>query len=361
MTSIDESAIVATSPDTHRAGPVPPATPTENLVMMLFGTWLMGGAMLDGWAHNNIIKTLESFFTPWHAVLYSGFAACAVWTFLIGYRRRHVAPEWWRDGWPAGYRVGALGIVIFLFAGGADMAWHTIFGIEANLAAGLSPSHLLLCVGSTLLLTSPLRSWWAAGSPKGLPAVAGVGALALATTSVSVFLGYALAFYPAWPLRLYVAKDIGTAQSNQAALGVACYVVTTVMLVVSLLFIHRRRATPGTATALVGAVALFALGTHEFPRTQTIAAVAAVVAAAVVDLLLVRLDKVRGTDAPLRLPIAGALLPVLVWPAQFIALDLAAGVRWPAELIGGSVVVTVGVGALLGGLAARPAPVTVNT
>src|SRR5205823_9507730 len=64
----------------------------------------------------------------------------------------------------------------------------------------------------------------------------------------------------------------------------------------------------------------------------------------------------RGTDAPLRLPIAGALLPALIWPAQFVALDLAAGVHWPAELIGGSVVVSVGVGALLGGLAARPAP-----
>jgi len=148
---------------------------------------------------------------------------------------------------------------------------------------------------------------------------------------------------------------------NQAALGVASYVVTTAVLVVALLFVLRRRATPGTATATLGAVALFELGTHEFPGALTIAALAALMAAAVVDLLLVRLDRIRGTDAPLRLPIAGALLPALIWPAQFVALDLAAGVHWPAELIGGSVVVSVGVGALLGGLAARPAPVTVNT
>ena len=361
MTSIDESAIVGTSPDATPVGRVPAATPTENLVMMLFGCWLIGGALLDGWAHSNILKTLESFFTPWHAVLYSGFAACAGWTVLIGYRRRHVAPEWWRNGWPPGYRVGALGVVIFLFAGGADMVWHTVFGIESNLAAALSPSHLLLAVGTVLLLTSPLRSWWAAGSPKGLPAAAAIGALALGTTAVSVFLTYAVAFHPGWPLRLYAQKDIGTVQSNQAALGVASYVVTTAVLVVALLFVLRRRATPGTATATLGAVALFELGTHEFPGALTIAALAALMAAAVVDLLLVRLDHIRGTDAPLRLPIAGALLPALIWPAQFVALDLAAGVHWPAELIGGSVVVSVGVGALLGGLAARPAPVTVNT
>jgi hypothetical protein len=361
MTSIDESAIVATSPDTGRPVHVPPATPTENLVMVLCGTWLIGGALLDGWAHSNILKTLESFFTPWHAVLYSGFAASAICTFAIAYRRRHVAPEWWRDGWPAGYRVGALGVVIFLFAGGADMVWHTIFGIESNLAAALSPSHLLLAVGSVLLLTSPLRSWWAAGVPKGLPAVAGVWALALGTTAVSVFLTYAVAFHPGWPLQPYVQKDIGTVQSNQAALGIASYVVTTAVLVVPLLLVHRRRATLGVAPAMLGAVALFQLGTKEFPGTLTIAAVAALVAAAVVDVVLLRLDKIRGTDAPLRLPIAGAVFAVLVWPVHLAALHLAGGVHWSAELVGGSVVVSIGVAALLGGLAARPAPVTVRT
>ena len=35
--------------------------------------WFIFGLYLDGWAHNNI-GGLESFFTPWHAVFYSGFA-----------------------------------------------------------------------------------------------------------------------------------------------------------------------------------------------------------------------------------------------------------------------------------------------
>jgi hypothetical protein len=361
MTSLDESAIVATSPETPRTVGVPPATPTENLVMVLCGTWLIGGAMLDGWAHANILKTLESFLTPWHAILYSGFAASAVWTVSLAYRRRRVAPEWWRDGWPPGYRLGALGVAIFLFAGGADMVWHTIFGIESNLAAALSPSHLLLAVGSVLLLSSPLRSWWAAGSGKGLPAVAGVWALALATTAVSVLMSYAVAFYPGWPLRPYVEKDLGTVQSNQAALGIASYVVTTVILVTALLLVHRRRATLGVGAGALGGVALFQLGDREFPRALTVAAVAALVAAALVDLLLVRLDRVRGADAPLRLPIAGALFAALVWPAHLVALDIAGGVRWPAELTAGSVVTCVAAGAVLGGLAARPAPATVRT
>src|SRR5205814_6321490 len=167
MTSIDESAIVATSPDQGRTVRVPPATPREDAVTALLGTVMMLGVLSDAWAHNNIIKTLESFFTPWHALLYAGFAATGAWTFLIAFRRRHLAPEWWRDGWPAGYRLGAVGVVIFLLSGGADMVWHTIFGIEANLAAGLSPSHLSLAIGASLLLTSPLRSWWASGAARG--------------------------------------------------------------------------------------------------------------------------------------------------------------------------------------------------
>src|SRR5262245_15933914 len=38
--------------------------------------WLVGGAYLDNWAHAHI-ATLDTFFTPWHGALYSGFAACA--------------------------------------------------------------------------------------------------------------------------------------------------------------------------------------------------------------------------------------------------------------------------------------------
>ena len=36
--------------------------------------WLLVGLYLDGWAHNNIPELIETFFTPWHAVLYSGYA-----------------------------------------------------------------------------------------------------------------------------------------------------------------------------------------------------------------------------------------------------------------------------------------------
>jgi hypothetical protein len=39
------------------------------------------------------VETPESFFTPWHSLLGSGFAATAAWTFLLAYQRRDHAPE----------------------------------------------------------------------------------------------------------------------------------------------------------------------------------------------------------------------------------------------------------------------------
>jgi hypothetical protein len=354
VTTFDEATGTAVTPVT-----VPPATRTEDLVTALCGAAMMLGVMADSWAHTNLLGQIqrEGFFTPWHGLLYSGFAATAVWTFRIAYRRRDVAAEWWRDGWPAGYRAGAIGTVIFLLSGGADMAWHTFLGIEADIAALLSPSHIGLAVGSTLLLSSPLRSWWARGAGRD-GAVAGVLSLALSTVPASIFLFYVSPFFPALALRAYHTTATGD-EYDAAARGLASYVVTTAVLVVPLLLAHRRRYTFGVATAVTAVVAAFAVVPREFPHPQSIASLAAVAGAAVVDGLLFWLDRRRGIEAPLRLVYAGAVLPAVVWSAHLLALQLASGVHWPPELWGGTIVVSAAAGALLGGLAARPAPAEV--
>src|SRR5215211_7851063 len=92
-------------------------TPGEDLVTALLGACLVGGALTDAWVHTNRASTLESFFTPWHALLYGGFAAIAAWTFWLALRRRASTPRWWRDGWPVGYGIGAVGVIGFMAGG----------------------------------------------------------------------------------------------------------------------------------------------------------------------------------------------------------------------------------------------------
>ena len=330
-------------------------TPGEDLVTALLGACMIGGLLTDAWAHTNIIDSIESFFTPWHAMLYGGFTAVAAWTFWLALRRRGATPRWWRDGWPVGYALGAIGAVGFTAGGLLDLVWHSFFGIEASLDIAFSPSHLLLSFSGMLLLTSPVRSWWAAGDG-GMRAAAGVLALSLGTVFGSILLTAFTVFQTMHPTRAYDHVNRSPTYL-QASLGVGSYLITTVVLVVPLLMAHRRRPTPGTATALVAITSLFACAVYELPGTQTAAALGAIAGAALADVALARLDATRGVDAPLRLPIAGGLFAALVWTGHLLAMHLASdGLRWSAELISGTVVFASAIGVVLGCLASTPRP-----
>lgn len=66
----------------------------------------VGGAWLDAWAHDDLPATLETFSTPWHAVLYAGLLAAATlfWTAI----RNRARGDAWRGALPDGYGLSAL-------------------------------------------------------------------------------------------------------------------------------------------------------------------------------------------------------------------------------------------------------------
>jgi hypothetical protein len=130
---------------------------------ILLCSWLVGGVFLDGWAHAHG-KVDQSFFTPWHAVLYSGYLATAV--FLAAtIARNHARGAPWRHAYPAGYGSAVIGAAIFAVAGVGDLGWHTLFGIEKGIEGEISPSHLALALGGILILSGPLRAAWRRASP----------------------------------------------------------------------------------------------------------------------------------------------------------------------------------------------------
>src|SRR5918997_4141998 len=78
-----------------------------HVITGLLGAWMTFGTHLDGWGHTHVISTQETFFTPWHGILYSGWLALAAWI----YHHRDLP----------GYRLGLIGAVGFGAGGLIDM------------------------------------------------------------------------------------------------------------------------------------------------------------------------------------------------------------------------------------------------
>jgi hypothetical protein len=101
--------------------------------IILASLWFLAGQFLDGWAHNNLASSLETFFTPWHAVFYVGFFAVA--SVLVFTQVRNMQRGYpWTHALPNGYWLSLLGVMLFSVGGVGDMIWHTVFGIEAKLS-----------------------------------------------------------------------------------------------------------------------------------------------------------------------------------------------------------------------------------
>jgi len=138
--------------------------------MGILSALLIAGVYQDGWAHNHG-KVDESFFTPWHFILYGTMALSGIVLLVVGLRNLEArwnelsigrftarAKAAIRDSIPTGYWSAVLGVVIFILGGGLDLLWHTIFGIEVSLDALVSPTHLVLALGAALVCSGPIRS-----------------------------------------------------------------------------------------------------------------------------------------------------------------------------------------------------------
>jgi len=142
-------------------GPQGRLTRREELLSVTLGAWLVIGLFIDGWAHNH--QRPETIFTPWHAILYSGFVACAAYS-RSGCCGAAQPRGRRRDSLPPGQGLVLVGVAVFAVGAAGDVVWHSVFGIEVDIAALLSPTHLVMFTGAALLLTGPFRAAWADGS-----------------------------------------------------------------------------------------------------------------------------------------------------------------------------------------------------
>lgn len=271
-----------------------PPSPKFDALMAALGLWFTGGVILDGWAHNHLDSALETFFTPWHGVMYSGFAACGIALAAMAWKG-------WRAGRPLtsalpdGYFPSLVGAGIFAFGGGFDMFWHLTFGIEKDVEALLSPAHLVLAVGAVLMLTGPFR---AAMRAKATPTGNAWVPVALSLTCAVTIISFMSQF--AHPVRLGALgvrpSDPVLADLMQSR-AIAGYVIQLALLTGAALVAARRWGGALPRWFLTFFLGMNAFAMHYMTDDRAIVAAAAF-AGLLADMKLRRLGpKIAGMDA----------------------------------------------------------------
>ncbi|MBZ0280770.1 MAG: hypothetical protein K8L97_08505 [Anaerolineae bacterium] len=318
-----------------------------DLIVSVLSLWILAGLYLDGSAHHHIPDLIETFFTPWHAVLYSGFAVSA--GLLLITQWRNVSRGYrWSHSLPKGYMTSLFGSIIFLFSGGADFLWHTAFGFEVGLEALVSPSHLALAVGGMLMISGPLRATLHRTSQQAvkgwhelLPAVLSL----LGILSVLTFFNgdFAIITYPNY----MAIRPPGDHTFFYDIHALASVLIPSALLMGVILFALRHwKLPPGSLTLLIVGNGLLMTWFHlkeVYPYPQVLVAV--VLAGIIADVLYSLLKPSPVRVLALRLFAFG--VPAILFALFFIMLITTVGIWWSVHLWTGAVFLAGVVGLML--------------
>ena len=134
-------------------------------IILILGMWCLIGLLIDAFAH--IAGSVDdTFFTPWHAVWYSGSAAYGTYTIYAimpkgGMRQLVSEPFKTLRGVENQHKPGVYGIILFAVSGFGDLIWHETLGVEENTDILLSPTHIGLFIGLMMSVSAPVWSAWA--------------------------------------------------------------------------------------------------------------------------------------------------------------------------------------------------------
>ncbi len=323
--------------------------PGFDWMMILSSIWFLSGLLIDGWAHTHG-KVDQTFFTPWHAIFYSGFAATAgiilaAWT--INHRRGYS----WAEAIPTGYRLTLIGAAIFAVGGAFDLVWHTVFGIEVDIEALFSPSHLILGVGLFLIMSGPFRAAWQRTESKTSGFFANLPMLLslVFTLSVCTFLTF--------PLHSFHNEFAGGSLSDTSRsglltiAGMSSVLFESALLMGFVLVAIRRWKLPfGSLTLLltINTAALAVVSSHWWIL------LVAIPTGLLGDIFIRMFNPSVENRTSLRVFAFG--FPATLYLLYFIGLNLTEGVWWRIHLWGGAIALAGVVGLLLSYVMVSPLP-----
>jgi hypothetical protein len=297
---------------------------------------LVLGLYLDGWNHINLLDDgLGPFLTPWHGVLYAGFAATAAWI-LTRHQRRGA---WSLRAVPPGYRLALVGMGLAMVALAGDAVWHTLYGTEQGLARLISPFHLVLFTGACLLVSSALRAAWSGPTSARVPGLRAFWPVVLSTTLVVAMTAFFFQYVSplvAWRRPGLAALPAGSpfAETVQVYELLGLLVHNLLFLAPVLLLLLRWQTPLGTFTVMSGTVALLLATQTELGLVGLVGAAVLGGAAADVAVHLLRPSPERRWAARS----VAVIAPAVYWTSHFALLKAGYGVTWELEIWLGSVV-----------------------
>lgn len=306
-------------------------------LMSVLSCWFIGGLFVDGWAHTHG-KVDNTFFTPWHAVLYSGYFVMAIALIVVTFLNHRRGFQWLRSI-PRGYELSLLGVPLFTLAGGGDLLWHTLFGFEVGIEPLLSPTHLLLAFSASLMMSGPLRATWNRVGKQQLTGWSGLQPMLFSLTAFLALLTFFTSFaHPVVDTYLVTFVNDNGSKSRAAA----SILLQTIILMSALLIVIRRWQLPvGSMTLLI--TVNTALMTVLSDSQLLIPG--ALLAGMLADVLLWRLrPSAQHIDA---LRIFAFAVPAIYYACYFATLGLTEGITWSIHLWLGSIFLAGIVGLLL--------------
>lgn len=334
--------------------------PADNLrldwAVALLSALFAVGVYLDGWAHNNIPDLIDTFFTPYHGLLYGGFFLVAG-LLSVNLVRNVAAGYHWRTALPPGYLLGLIGVGIFLVGGVGDLIWHETFGFEDDVEALLSPTHLMLVAGAILYVAIPLRAAWqridSSATPTWRQFFPALLSMTLLLSLVTFFLQYAT---PARPQALIEAPLFSDKAYYQNAAGIFNLLAPALVVMGSVLYLLRRWRLPaGSLLFLIGVnyTLMFLMTMQDSFRTP-FTWVAMILAGIVAEWLYRTLQP--GTERPTALRWFAFLVPFAMSGLYLGSLLLTQGLWWEIHMWAGVPFLT-GVAGLFLSFVSQPPPV----
>jgi hypothetical protein len=300
------------------------------------------GAFIDARWHIHFGFTTNDFLTPTHYVLHGTWLAiCALLAGYVALAARAGVPA--RRALPPGYGWLAIGAAAWGLAGIGDLAWHNAFGLEADVHAVYSPSHLGLNIAEAIMVFGVIRhSLWrrtTAGPSLAseIPLTVAVGVLLAGVMWLMWYsdpLSSDFAAGGAIVHGLPAMANIDFKGTTAEVAGMSGVILTALIQMLVVLFALRVLALPAAGIAVVLAWHALFKGWAMDSLVYAPAFIAAGVAGAAIASGMLR----DGRITTLGCRLVGALVPSIGMTLYFVTIVLFVGpIVWPAHLVTGAV------------------------